>query len=236
MKVSCSHIRKLLKPSGFVIRQSGGIAETCGFVKEDGTPSLFQQIDVSFAGRRSEAALAHLTVSVTKWIRVKGLSTSRLFGEIASDDDRGWSVIITEDEAQTWEATLTRLGPIKVSELASEAGPALLERTCDARSIARALLSRLDRQRSIRDQFKELEGSTPAERVAEAKKLAEWPGVMQAMDSEQIYFLACLAVLSDRDSAVSMGLDPLRNDFLMAKIQLVADGIIEIDRNIACSK
>lgn len=193
-------------------------------------PSLFRQIDVTFAGNRKEAAIAHLTVSVTKWLRVKGLSTTRLLEDVATDKGRGWSVIATENEAQAWEAAVARLGPIGASELSSEAGPVLLEMTHDARTIAQDLLANLDRKRNVFDQLQVLERSAPLGRVAEAKRLAELPGVMQLTDSQEIYRLACLVVLNGLDQDNPSDLDPLNNSTLMAQIQLVADGLLEFDR------
>ena len=226
MRICCSRISELLKPAGFVIRHPSGLANTCAFVREDRTRSLFQQIDVSFAGRHKEAAVAHVTVSVTRWLRVKGLSVSRLLDEIATDQDRGWSVIATEGEAQSWEKSLAQLGPLKAREIAVEAGGALLERTCDARNVAQTLLARFDRGRDVRDCLEEFARAMPSERIAEAKRLAVSPGVLQVTGSEHIYLLACLAVLNGDHGSSLLGQDPLTSQMLMWEIQLVADGIM----------
>ncbi len=236
MKISCTRAGKLLKAKGFVNRRTSPLVRHCAFVRPDPNPSLYQQIDVSFAGRRGEAVVAHIAASVARWIRVKGLSVSRLLGEIAIDQERGWSIIGTRAEADEWERSLADLGPIAVTEFVSEVGAALIERTEAARQVARDRLARLDPGRCVSDQIAELERSMPSVLVAEARRLAAWPGVMQVAEAEGIYALACLSVLHGNDRQSPPGQDPLSNDELMWRIQLVADGILSWDANRIASE
>jgi hypothetical protein len=226
MKISCSRIGALLKRHGFVTRYTSAPAKSCAYVRDDQKKPLFQHIDVSFAGNHKEAVVAHVTASTTKWMRVKGLSVSRLLDEIATDLDRGWSVVTTEDEAKEWEKSLAHIGPSKVSELATDEGGSLLERTREARQIAEVLLARLDREGNVSDQLAMLEHATPLGLVTEAQRLASWPGVMQVSGCENVYILACLSVLNGDSDSTLLGKDPLESDELMWQIQLVADGIL----------
>jgi hypothetical protein len=231
MKISCARTGKLLKPKGFVTRRTSPLVRHCAFVRPDQNPSLYQQIDVSFVGRHDEAVVAHIAASVARWIRVKGLSVSRLLVEIAIDQERGWSIIGTKAEAEDWEQSLADVGPIAVAKLVSEVGTALVGRTEGARQFARDRLARLDPERDVSEQIAELERSTPSVLVAEARRLAAWPGVMQVAEAEGIYVLACFSVLQGNDDQSLPGQDPLSTDELMWRIQLVADGILSWDTN-----
>jgi hypothetical protein len=214
-----------------VARRTSPLVRHCAFVRPDQDPSLYQQIDVSFAGRHDEAVVAHIAASVSRWIRVKGLSVSRLLVEIAIDQERGWSIIGTRAEADDWEQSLADVGPIAVTKFVSEVGGALLERTDAPRQFARDRLARLDPERGVSEQIAELERSMPSVLVAEARRLAAWPGVMQLAEAEEIYVLACLSVLQGNDHQFVPGQDPLSNDELMWRIQLAADGILSWDAN-----
>ena len=87
-------------------------------------------------------------------------------------------------------------------------------------------LARFDRGRDVRDYLEELQREMPSERIAEAQRLAAGTGVLQVSGSEHIYLLACLAVLNGDHGSSLLGQDPLANQMLMWKIQLVADGIM----------
>jgi hypothetical protein len=54
---------------------------------------------------------------------------------------------------------------------------------------------------------------------------------MQLYDSEEIYLLACCAVLSGNDESRFIDQDPLKDPELMWQIQLVADGILSWSRD-----
>ena len=218
--ISCARISKILKPEGFVTRRTGPLVKHRAFVRPDQHPSLYHQIDISFVGRQSEAVAAHITASVARWIRVKGLSESRLLGEVATDQDRGWSVIKTRPDADDWERSLARLGPVAVAQLASEVGAILLQKTEGARRVARDRLARLVPDRGVSNQIAEFGHAMPPGVVAEAERLATWPGVMQVSGAAEIYFLACLSVVDGDDRRDLLGQDPLANDELMWRIQL----------------
>jgi hypothetical protein len=236
MKIRCARAGRLLKPNGFVARRTSGLVRHCAFVRPDQNPSLYQQIDLSFVGRNGEAVTAHISASVARWIRVKGLCVSRLLGEIAMDQDRGWSIIATKAEAHDWEQSLAHLGPPAVTEFASEVGAALVERTEEARQVARERLARLHPEEGVSNQIADLERAMPSALVAEARRLAAWPGVMQVSGAEEIYILACLSVLNGEDRRPLVDQDPLADDELMGRIQLVADGILSWDANRIASE
>src|SRR6059058_2832286 len=103
MKISCTRIGTHLASQGFIPRGLHDPTSNCAFVRPDQVADLYQQIDVKFAGRESEAVFAYVSVSVTKWIRFKGLTESRLLYAIASDKERGWAVIKHTSEATAWE-------------------------------------------------------------------------------------------------------------------------------------
>lgn len=202
--------------------------DPCLFVRATHEHSLFQQIFVTFAGRRHEAAVAYIAISVTKWIRFKGLCVSRLFDEIASDQERGWAVVNSADEAKQWELSLALEGPRAVEELAREVGGELLKKTETIRKIAHNILSHFDAKQSVACQIAEMEQIVPAPIVSEASRLAAAPGVIQLYNSEDIYLLALLLILNHcREQFVQTRQNLLSNNDFMWTIQLVADGILQ---------
>jgi hypothetical protein len=123
-----------------------------------------------------------------------------------------------------------------VTKFVSEVGAALLKRTEAARQFARDRLGRLVPGPGVSEQIAELERSMPSVLAAEARRLAAWPGVMQVAEAEGIYVLACLCVLHGNEHQSLPGQDPLSNDELMWRIQLVADGILSWDANRIASE
>jgi hypothetical protein len=230
MKIGCDRIAAILRQDGFITRQTDGGGHPCAFVRPDTRPLLYQQIDVSFSGRESEAVVGYVAASTTKWIRIKGLSVSRLLNEIASDPDRCWSIVRTAKEAKDWEQALTRRGPVAVTELVAEVGPSLLEVTKPAREQALMKSACLNPEEVISSQIARLYRTMPEESIAAAERLARWNGVMQVANSEDVYLLACLAVMKPREFPIATGGDPLADQKLMWLIQLVADGIFSWDQ------
>ena len=111
----------------------------------------------------------------------------------------------------------------------------MLNQTADARRRSLELVQQFDSTKSLYQQIQEFEARHGQRFRKEAERLAEWPGVLQVSDGEELYLLACCAVLTGEQGTAFSGQDPLENDELMWQIQLVADGILLRAREAAAN-
>ncbi|MFN0197434.1 MAG: hypothetical protein ACKVT0_11875 [Planctomycetaceae bacterium] len=224
MKVSQRRLQKLLEPIGFITRRVG--RHDLGFIRPDVLSDLYLLIELSFAGKKNEAVAGYVFISVTRWICIKGISEGNLLLNVASDKERGHTIVETTSQAKEWEYLLARNAPTAVEALAREHGQSLLDRSAHARQRAALHIQRLDRTEPLYAQIIKFDVNL----INAAQRLAEWPGVMQVYDAEEIYLLASAMVLSGDEEFSYWGQDPLHNDDLMWQVQLVADEILSWER------
>lgn len=223
MKIDANRLNLLLAPLGFEIPEKHSHSLT--FCRPDNDRGVYQKICVDFQGRRKEAVSAHVFISVTKFMSLK-IEEFRELKEIAGNKERAWTIIATTSEARVWEHKLAETAPSAVERFSAEHANALRERTSRARHRTAELMQHLDSTRSVYAQLRRFESQLDESIYKRAVRLSEWPGVMQVYDADEIYQLACCAVLSGREGVAFLDQDPLHNDELMWQIQLVADGLL----------
>jgi hypothetical protein len=227
MTISHFRLRHLLLPQGFADSQVSRASMT--FFRKDTREGLFQKIHVDFQGSYNEAVYGNVSASVARYLFLK-IDLRHHLMELDTDKERNWTIIETIEQAKTWEKRFAEVAPATAETFARERGNELLERTGHARHRSADHLRRLDPTKSIHQQVINFETANGSEFRRHAEKLAEWPGVMQVPDADEVYVLACCAVVSGNEESAFVGQDPLQNDELMWQIQLVADGILSWER------
>jgi hypothetical protein len=230
MRIQTSRLLRHLSRHGFALVHNGGGGKTC-LVRPDSSMRTIQWIVVDSSGKKGEAAVAYIGVGVTRRIAFKGLLDLQLLEEIAEDKDRGWTIIITDQDALAWEEKLIRVAPRCAKEFASEHGPILLQRTEAVRNAVGKYLSHLDTEQAIEGQLKSLERRASERMLTDGERLAGWPGVVQIPEASAVYRLACLAIVSfehevEENRRPFAGQNPLEDDGLMWRIQLIADELL----------
>ncbi|MFO0885061.1 MAG: hypothetical protein U0894_12880 [Pirellulales bacterium] len=242
-KVSEARLSDLLTATGFrsASRWYGGYA----WNRWNSTLGVSEWVLVGFAGKKDEAVSANVGVGITQTLAF-GIS-HELLVEVADVKQmvdeygfwapgRGQAIIETAETAKAWERRVAETAPAAAECYALEHGNELLQRTTHARQRSSKLMQLLDSTKSLYQQIQELEARHGNAYRKEAERLAEWPGVMQVFDAEELYLLACCAVLTGDQGTAFRGLDPLKNEELMWQIQLVADGILLWERETETTK
>ncbi len=228
MKIDKNRLNLLLSPLGFESLDLR--SNTLTFCRPDVARGVYQKICVDLQGRRNEAVYGDVSVSVTKFISLK-IDELMTLNEIASNKERCWTIIETTAEAKVWERKFADVAPAAVERFSAEHAEALREKTSQARRRSVALVQHLDPTLSSYAQLRRFESQLEASVYKRAMRLSEWPGVLQVYDADEIYQLACCAVLSGREGAAFLDQDPLHNDELMWQIQLVADALLARERS-----
>ncbi len=227
MSISVARILSLIEQDGFVLVHKNANGQS-SFRRPDSQPKLSQWIIVDCAGRQHEAVVGSIATSVTKRISIKGLMEMRLLDEIAEVEERGWTIVDSTEKAKEWEVQLARVAPLRAAEMAAEIGPEILDRTESARIAVGKYLGCLIDTADAGTQLQFLREQAEQSIVADAERLANWPGVLQVAGAEDQYLLATLCVLHfqrhvENPLCSFIGSDPLENDQLMWRIQLLAD-------------
>lgn len=244
MKLDHSRLSKMLH----ILRFEVGLdtwAHDWNFTRADASQPLYHHIQISFSGQKREAVVARVYVCCGKHVNTRGMCKDKLLLEVASNVERGWSIISSREEARKWEERVCQVAPKHVEALTDEMGPAL-QRTC-AGALAATLhyQSRLPDCESAYQLVNTLSKGLSSDSRAIAARLAESAGVMQLQNTEEMYHAACLALLAFHEEIEPIALQvpslktdappwnvtqehhPLRNPELMWRIQLIADGLIE---------
>jgi hypothetical protein len=230
MNISYRRLEMSLATSGFLpVGHAKGVP-SYRFVRPDENADLYQQLDVEFAGRKSEAAYAEIALSATRFFQIKGLAETRLLGEIASVAERGWTIVSTSAQAKAWERSFCQVAPESVKDFAGLVRESLLKRTEEARQQSRLVLKTLDPRKSVTDQLAVWEQDVSPSVFVEAERQASSIGVILKNDAKDVYLLSCLAVLRGSGGGRFVGQTPIMNDGLFWRIQLVADGIMAMCR------
>jgi hypothetical protein len=224
MRLDQKHLQELLQAHRFDTVWSSGT--NLGFVRPSTVVGLFEQIVIGSAGSEGEAIYANAAVSVVQHrLGTKGMCELRLIEEVATDQDRGWTVTRTIEESREWTRKLLGVAPHAASALATEKGSALLARTTAARAAVDAHLKQLPGATGLDELKTWLHERLDADGIALAHGLAEWPGVLQKTGAELLYEVACLTIVCfEVGRAPSQSnLDPLEDRELMWRIQLLVD-------------
>lgn len=204
------------------------------FVRPGRTEGLFEHVLVDGAGKHGDAVVASAGVAVVEGrTATKGLIELETIVDLPGVASRGHARIETKEEAIRWEENLARVAPQHVAALADRKGAALLEATAVVREVtakyAVFLPAGLDAtalRRWLEEQIR------PQER-AEAQRLAGWPGVLRFEGGEQLYGIASLALVAfaervEKRQAPFQSTDPLEDQALMWRIQVLADTILRM--------
>jgi hypothetical protein len=222
---------RLSKSSGFRVGWLDSTGDY-GYVRQSILDSLFEQLIVKSAGKRREAIYAYAAVSVVSGpMATKGLVEMSLLDEIASDRERGWTLVETKEAALEWERSLAQVGPLRVRELAAEKGPDLLRRTEGARRASERYVDLLAGSSDLDEIQERLGKLASTEQRGEATRLMRWPGVMRMVGAEGLYETVSLALVLFRsqveeEPGVIEPADPVANQELMWRLQILADRLM----------
>jgi hypothetical protein len=221
---------------GFHIRQ-GASKGSFGIVRPTNDASLFEWIIVESAGRQHEAIAATVAVSVTKNVPFFRLMEMKPVVEIADDSFRGSAVVSSEGAADNWIGRLRYLALQYIAATTASRGAMLLEKTLRTRQAVEKYWFFL----SLRDKLLDPAVVDSLNTRREAARLAEWPGVVHLFGADDVYLSACLTILRlenqvEESSESFMGKNPLINQELMWRIQLLVDRLLDSNGsvNLAC--
>jgi hypothetical protein len=223
MRIRCSRLKLLLLPKGFHFSDFGGSKLT--FFRQDSSVDLFQKVQVDCQGTNGEAVYGNVTVSVLKFLHLK-IDIRNHLTDLDVDKERNWTIIEDSAQAKIWEEQFARIAPAFAEAHARRNGERLLQMTAQARNDASEVLQQIDSTKRLSQLIQEFQATRGRQLLNEAERLARWPGVMQVYDAEELYTVACCAILNSAQGPSFIGQDPLKSDMLMWQIQLVADRLL----------
>lgn len=126
---------RALAPYSFVAQAVG---PDLYLVRKSQISGLYELVEFEVAGRRSEAVVVGLAIAVGAKVETqfKGLRESGGLPEVCTDPENGRVEPRSLKEAESWATHVGRIAPDRVSALAEERGPLILERTAVARNVA----------------------------------------------------------------------------------------------------
>jgi hypothetical protein len=197
------------------------------FVRPSALPGLFEQIVISSAGRSGEAVGCDVAISLVRSkLGTKGMCELDLLAELATDPERGWTIIENAEQAQEFERRVGEIAPSAARVLAQRKGPALLTRTAAARAAVDGHLKQLPDVTDLAALKTWLLTGLDSDGAALARRLAAGPGVLQKAGADLVYEVACLAIVRfevGNQGVSEAKLDPLGDRELMWRIQLLVD-------------
>jgi hypothetical protein len=228
MKVKPLRLLSDLQHEHFQLARVSAVEDSFAFVRGDTLPDLYQWIWIQPGGKRGEAVLTYLAVSVAKWIALKGLMETKLMSGIGEDPERGWTIVDSEYQARKLEQRLVQLAPSAVAEFAATHGSDLLAQTEAARKAANKYLSCIESYPSAEAALGNLRAISDETTVDEADRIMNWTAMRQLAGCPELYEIACLCLLNNSarvegTDVAYFGQDPLENIQLMWRIQLIVD-------------
>jgi hypothetical protein len=211
--LSALQVSTALADAGFRLQRNHG---DFVLVRPSDREDLFERIDIDFAGRRSEAIVLTIALTVVSSVKAqaRGLSMSRGIPELRGEEGR--IEFRSKPEAKAWLERLAQTAPTRLREFANESGSELLARTDHARRTARhAFTTILPALRPLSDEESQLKS-----------KLMEHPLFAGADDVSDEYDKAITALLIAGDpDLVSYAKSPpmARSDVALWKVRLLVD-------------
>jgi len=203
--------------------------------------NLFERVVVSWQGRRSEAIVAEVQLSL---VRCRA-GVYRLFeGKLISDFtglESGYVEAVTKWQRALWVTELARYVPLRMNELSHSVSQTMLSDSNAARAAVEYYLRHWPTAESLYAAISELRRGATEEQVRRATKLAEWPGVQSYDSDTEVYESAALLLtryandLGDEETSL-VHRDPLVCRDLMLRIQLIADRIDTALRPVCVTK
>ncbi len=229
MQIDIKRLEALLRPKGYSISWTSETARQVVYAKEGWHPELYELINIQCGGKRGESVSATVRVTTSRGRAGWGDKSDRiLVMELASDKQRGTSIINTSEEAVQWERQCAAVAPARAAELARRIGPAILNGTAEARAAANEYLRRLLRASDPIDPASALCDRATEGQVEEAVRIARSPVVVHIPDGLPLYTTAALAIVLFGDEVEKRprpfwGAVPLENNDLMMRLQLIVD-------------
>jgi hypothetical protein len=212
-----------LKRDGFEQGRFDSLVKEYSYVRAGFLAGTFEHIRVKCGGRSGEVAWATVGVSCAKRCPAKGLIELDLLRELATDNDRGWADVRTVAQARRWEVSLAAIASTRATKLANEMGPALLNRTLAARSMAKKYMDLAGRW-AIQD----LDAKATGEQKELVRRVLDRPGVLACEELRPAYHWAVLLLAVRGEETEYSGLsalevDPFQAEELLWCLHLLAD-------------
>lgn len=228
--ISVKRIEALLLPSEFVLVSEVPVERSAIFARRASQPHLFERIRFHCAGKRGEAAVARAETSVIRGGNAtKGLVETKLLVKLASVPERGWTILQSVEDAKTWERKFVAVAPEQANRLSQEKGNELLAATELSRTAAIEICRQLGDVNDLAEITGRLEHEASGVQLQLARRLAEWPGVLQIAEATTLYNIATTAIVIHAPKlsrlSVNIEADPLHARDLMWLIQLLVDRI-----------
>jgi len=192
----------------------------------------FERIVCEFIRKKNDAAVCWIGVSLTHTIPFKGLTENLLVEEVASDTDRGWTIIKSKDDLSKWLQSVAEIAVPKLNQIAAELAKTIVGNCEESLERAKSCIVAVERVTSVEAMLLTLKANATEDERRVAERIVEWPGVVQLADSRTTYEVATLLVLqnlykSRLPNPLNTTEMPLENTNLMREIQLVADSLLQ---------
>ena len=193
---------------------------------------VFERIVCEFTGRNNDTAVCWIGVSMTRSIPFKGLTENLLLEEVASDRNRGWTVVKSNEDRCKWFRSVAESAILKLEQIADPLAKLLKANCRESMHRAKACLKEIERHASVNAAILSTKAKASEEQLRVAERIIEWPGVVQIRGTRPIYELATHLVLQELYASRLPNPDepkemPLENTTLMWEIQLVADSLLQ---------
>jgi len=192
----------------------------------------FERVVCEFVGKKNDAAVCWIGISLTHTIPFKGLTENLLMEDVASDKDRGWTIIESKDDRCKWLRSVAEIAVPKLNQIAEGLAKTLIENCGQSLERAKSCIVAVERVTSVETMLLTLKANASEDELRVAERIVEWPGVVQIADSRTTYEVAALLVLQNLyksrlpNPSISKEM-PLENTNLMWEIQLVADSLLQ---------
>jgi hypothetical protein len=209
----------------------GATRNSLALVRSGYDPSLFEWIIFETAGRENEAVATTVAISVTRHVPFFRLMELMPLVEIAEDQFRGVTTITDAATADQWLQRVESAALQRFAAASSGRGLGLLRRTSSARQAVERYLACVSSENLSFHGLGQLNSRCPPEIAREARRLAEYPGVLHVFGGNALYLWACTAILLfagevEEGGRSFLGVNPLHNQELMWRIQLLADRLL----------
>jgi hypothetical protein len=226
MMLDREYLQRLLMPLRFEVAWFSSTAKQVVFSRLcQSNSDIYERINIHCGGKKGESIPARIELSVTKG-RPNVLTESSLLTELANND-RGTFVAKSPQETRQWAHRLASIVNDRLETLSREKSDHILKTTASIRNAAILYLNKIAAFNCSASELIILFEKKAETKGDFARKISQWPGVIQIPNAESIYYLVCLTILifSKEIEPYSDYLkksDPL--DFeLLGRIQLIVD-------------
>jgi hypothetical protein len=233
-KVDVGRVAALLERDRFEFHEVKPISKALHFIRPGKRPGLFQSAVIEFQGKRLEAVYGGVGVSITRSVKQKEIGEVEWLEELAEDKEELWTIIRTKSSAIIWERRLAEIASERADQLECRIGPDLLTRTAAARHAGACYVQKLGVTPGASQQLAQLRSAVSEEMAEWARRLPGSASVVYLDNADDVYVLACLAILYfqsevEPGSESYIGQDPWKNRHLLWLIHIVVDELLHRD-------